>query len=56
MYSTPSSELLITSHDDLGESPVWDHAQMALRWTDITGRALHTWDSEKETVDTVEVD
>lgn len=31
----------------LGESPVWHHAEQALYWTDIPGRALHRWHPQR---------
>lgn len=56
MTAEPQARLLVTSHDDLGESPVWDRTGNCLRWTDITGRAVRSWDSETDTVESIDVD
>lgn len=37
-------ELVVESHDTVGEGPLWDERESVLRWIDIPGRRLHRLD------------
>jgi sugar lactone lactonase YvrE len=37
-------ELVVDSHDTVGEGPMWDDRESVLRWIDITGQRLHRYD------------
>src|SRR4051812_11527283 len=41
-------ELVVDSHDTVGEGPMWDDRASVLRWIDITGKRLHSYDPASE--------
>lgn len=50
-----TAELVINTHDQLGEGPVWDVRQSRIDWVDITGKRLHRYDPKTEALDTIEI-
>lgn len=42
---------LLSSHDTLGESPLWDHRRNALFWVDIENGLIHSWQPSTQKTD-----
>jgi len=39
----PAPRVVITSHNQIGESPVWSGSENALYWVDVEGRLIQRW-------------
>lgn len=42
--SETTAELVLDSHAELGEGPIWDDELQLFYWVDIVGNSLHTYD------------
>ena len=47
---TAEPRVLIESHNQIGESPVWSARENALYWVNVEGGSIHRWRNEDKSM------